>query len=333
MAVFSFSRTKRLPLAALDNPILWQERIHQAARSTHLARYGVLVGLGIGALLIGMTAWLLVTGDGYTAMQIALFVVWGMQTVTMMRAIIAGATIISREHVSQTWDALVMTGVSARRLLFGKWRAALHAVRGWMLTLGVVRLAMLPIFSIGIMKIYAIVTYGRYSTVSSYRASAVQIDWVPWAWILAVVASVGVTLLEVLCCTAVGMAASAVTRRPIAAAVWAITVRFFPVIAFSAFMRYRMGVTYFWRWWGETPFSLSDAGTSALMVMALPDMPWTRNDHTYVLPGLLLALAMLVIMTGVALLVTRAAIRRDGALRSPGRMTPQFVTDAAKIRR
>jgi hypothetical protein len=311
----TLSRTKRLALTRVDNPILWQERVHQEARAPRWSRYGLIAGLLVGALLVALTVWLLITGDGYTAMQLALFVVWGVQAVTMMRAIIAGANVISREHVGQTWDALVLTGVSARQIVLGKWRAALYAIRGWLLTLGVVRIAMLPVFCLGILKIFAIVSFGRYSTTPSYRSYYWDIEWVPWAWILAVVLSVGITLLEVLCCTALGMAASALTRRPIPAAVGAIAVRFFPVITFAAFMRYQLGVTYFWRWWGETPFALSDSGTSAMMVLALPNMPWTRGDHERTLPGLALACAMLCLMLVFALVLTRFAIRRDGALR------------------
>src|SRR5438128_2332293 len=132
-------------LTRVDNPILWQEVTHQERSIPRwMQRIGVLgIILLASALLYTFTT--LSKIDAPTR-EVALIVIWIVHSATAVRAIVAGANTISREHVGLTWDALVLTGVSARLILLGKWRAALWRVRGWALALGVVRLAMLPLF-------------------------------------------------------------------------------------------------------------------------------------------------------------------------------------------
>src|SRR5262249_13768334 len=148
--------------------------------------------------------------------EVALFVIWIVHIMTAVRAVVAGANAISREHVGQTWDALGLTGVSARKILFGKWRAALYSIRSWVLGLGVVRLAMLPVFMIALVHRYIWFQFGLYytggtgsSTYASTYFPDAQFTWVPEAALLAVVMVVLLTVLEALTCTALGLAASA----------------------------------------------------------------------------------------------------------------------------
>src|SRR5205085_3116619 len=128
-----------------------------------------------------------------------------------------------------TWDALILTGVNARQIMFGKWRAVLEHVAPWMLMLGVIRLAMIPVFLLALTNFYGsfVLRFGSYYASSSgYSASATDVAWVPWSTFLAVVMSVVLTVLDVMCCAAIGLAASAVTRRTVSAMVGAIIVRF-----------------------------------------------------------------------------------------------------------
>lgn len=301
-------------LAETKNPVFWQEQTHQTRLLPRWMRRGQIIGLIAITLVVGLTLWQWNDTNGYPAMQTALFTVWMLQAITMVRAIIAGSNAISREYVGLTWDALVLTGVSIRQIFLGKWGAALHTMRWWILALGAMRLAMLPIFSLGIVKTFA--SYYQYQGSYSYQSYAdfTAFKWVPWAWFLAVIMSVALTFLDVLCCTALGLATSALTRRGITALVLAILIRFMPVMIFSAFVRYELGPTFFWRWWGRTEFSLADAGTSAMMVLALPSMPWTRNEHAQALPGLFMATGMLAALLVVSVLATWIVIRRTGAL-------------------
>jgi ABC-type transport system involved in multi-copper enzyme maturation permease subunit len=228
-------------LARLDNPVLWQEFTHQERTAPRWMRRSQLLGIGAIVLILVGVPLTLQNDNAYPTMQLALFVTWVVHAAVALRAIVAGANAISREHVGQTWDALTLTRVTDRQILLGKWRAALWRVRGWMVALGVVRLAMLPVFMIGLVKTFAWYmcgqyTYTQYSGSSPY-CSNVEMSWVPWAAVLAVVMTVVLTLLDVLCCTALGLAASALTRRGSTAAMVAILVRFTPVLLFGAFTR------------------------------------------------------------------------------------------------
>src|SRR5262249_20352187 len=136
---------------------------------------------------------------------------------------------------------------------------------------------------------------------------------VPWAAVLAVLMTVVLTLIDVLCCTALGLAASALTRRGSTAAMLAILVRFIPVMLFGAFTRYEIG-NFSYRWWGYTPFALADGGTSPIMRLVLPLIPWTRNQHLDAVPGVALSLLMIGGFLLLALLIAWVAIRRTGAL-------------------
>ncbi len=303
-----------------ENPILWQEATHQERNAPRWMRWGRPAGIVALAAILMLAPMMLALGDGYSAIQIGLLSIWVVHTGIALRAIIAGANTVSREHVGLTWDTLVLTGVSARQILLGKWRAALRRVGGWMLALGVVRLVMLPVHMVGLVKIYAWVMCGPYAygaaNGSSYCASGVEFDWVPWAALVAVAATVLMTLLDVLCCTAVGMAASALTRRGTLAAVLAISIRFAPVATFAAFTRYEIGTT-FWRWWRYTPFALADGGTTPLMELTFPVFSWTRASHENALPGLVLSGLLLFSLLAVAVIAAWIAIRRTGALPHP----------------
>ncbi len=303
-------------LARLDNPVLWQEFTHQERTAPRWMRRSSLLGIAAIVLILVGVPLTLQNDNAYPTMQLALFVTWLVHAAVALRAIVAGANAISREHVGQTWDALTLTGLTDRQILLGKWRAALWRVRGWMVALGVVRLGMLPVFMVGLVKTFAWYMCGQYTYTqygASYYCSTVEMSWVPWAAVLAVVMTVALTLLDVLCCTALGLAASALTRRGSTAAMVAILVRFTPVLLFGAFTRYEIG-TFSYRWWGYTPFALADGGTSPIMRLALPLIPWTRNQHLEAVPGLALSLLMISVFLLVAVIAAWAAIRRTGAL-------------------
>jgi hypothetical protein len=300
---------------------LWQELTHQRRFAGRTRVWPVIAIVAVGGL-VSLIYYTWQVGMGYEAMQLALIVTWLGQIAVGARAIIAGTALFSREHSGQTWDALVLTGVSARTILLGKWRAALRAVGGPMLLLGTLRLALLPVYTLGITKIYALYFNARVRNNSGsvgYGIDWPDFQWLPWAWFLAVGLTVALTMLEVLACTALGALASAVTRRTIYAAMLAFGLRFLPVFLFAGTIVYQLRGRPFWQWWGRLEFSLADAGTSALMQLAFPLMPWTRGDHAAALPGLIAALLMLTAILGASLLITRTIIRRDGALAQPSK--------------
>ncbi|MEP7289118.1 MAG: hypothetical protein ABI947_25475 [Chloroflexota bacterium] len=154
-----------------DNPIIWQEFNHQQRSMPHFMRRGWWFGLLILIGLIAFVAASLTRLDN-PSRELALYVIWIVHAATAVRAIVAGTNAISREHVGQTWDALVLTGVSARQILLGKWRAALRRVAPWMLALGTIRLVMLPIFILALLNRFAwrVSVSGYYNGYSSYTS-------------------------------------------------------------------------------------------------------------------------------------------------------------------
>jgi hypothetical protein len=300
-------------LAQTDNPVLWQEVTHQERSAPRWMRWNqvlALIALGIIAFAVWTTYE---QTNGYPAMQIALYATWIVHATVAVRAIIAGANAISREHVGLTWDALMLTGLSARLIFLGKWRAALHRVRGWMVLLGVVRLAMLPTYFVALTKTYAWVMCGPYYGSSYYCTTQTEVAWLPWAAIVAAFMTVFLTILDVLCCTALGLAASAIARRGSLAGLIAILVRFTPVLLFGAFTRYEIGM-FSWRWWSYTPFALADGGTSPILRLALPLLPWTQDQHVQALPGVFLSIFLLAGILIVSVVAAVMTIRRTGAL-------------------
>jgi ABC-type transport system involved in multi-copper enzyme maturation permease subunit len=310
------------PPLSIHNPILWQEATHFRRTARAWRRWELPLGVLVVGVIVGMMWHYVNDGRGYPALQYAIPAIWIVHGIVALRALIAGVNVFSREHVGQTWDALVLTGVSARRILLGKLVATLRTVLPWLLLLATMRMAMLPLMSLSLTQTYAYVTCAR----SSYGCDEYypSIDWVPWAWFSSVGLTLAATVLEVMACVALGLATSAITRRPISAAVFAIIVRFIPVALFATFARQSLGNTYFWRYWTFWPFTIADGGTVGLMEMAFPLIRWTQGEHMEVLPGVLGAIGMLALLLVGSLVVTLRAIRREGALAHTPERTPNL---------
>jgi len=294
-----------------NNPIEWQETRQQTGHSVHV-RLGMWFGLGLLVAAVGTIA--LTLGNLSTpTQQLAVYVIWIVHAVTAARAISAGTNAVSREHVGKTWDSLVLTGVSTWQILMGKWLGVLNRTAGWMTIFGAVRLVMLPVFMLSLVYRYAWYSGG---TVSQYYGDRLvdSVGWVAWAALLAVVMSAVLSVLEVLTCTALGMAAGAWTRRGWTAMIAAMCIRLVPVALFAGFTRYEIGGGPYWRVLSFPALSLADAGTGPLWQLALPLTGWTQGTHASALPGLMMATVMLLIILVASLTVTWWAIRRDGAL-------------------
>jgi hypothetical protein len=308
-------------LTQVNNPVLWQETTHQERGMQRWRKRWWWIGYVLVFLLIGFLASTL-QDVRYGTRETALLVIWIIHACAAIFAIVAGANVISREHVGATWDALVLTGVSTRQILLGKYKAALRRSAGWLLLLGITKLAMIPIFVFAMLNRFAwFYTYN--STGANNRFADVdyniEIELLVWAVLLSVGATVFLTVLEILTCTALGMAASALTRRGGLALIFAITVRFIPVAVFAGFTFFEYRDTPYrgYRWWRYTPFSLADTGTSALYQLSLPVVNWTRGRHIEALPGLFLASGLLIILLAASLFVAWYCIRRSGALPEP----------------
>jgi hypothetical protein len=292
------------------NPIVWQETNHQRRPMSLRQRTYWVIGLFLLATGIGLIG--LTLGNVNTPThQLGIYLIWVIHAVTAARAISAGANAISREHVGKTWDPLVLTGISAHHILYGKWIGVLNRVAPWMLILGTVRLVMIPVFMLSLVYRYAWFTGSRsYYYTEGYS----PVGWVAWAAVLTVFMTVVLTVLEVLACTALGMAASALTRRGWTAMVAAFCIRLIPVALFAAFTRYEIGGGPYWRVLSFPALSLADAGSGPLWQLALPLTGWTQQAHARALPGLGLATLLLLSFAVASVVVTWWSIRMAGAL-------------------
>jgi hypothetical protein len=306
------------------NPIEWQEvKLQQRRIPAFVCRWWLFIPVTLTLVFIGI-ALTLSEIDNPTR-DLAIHAIWIFHIITVIRALVAGSTSISREHAGRTWEPLIMTGISARHILLGKWLGVLHLLSPWMLGLGALRLMMLPVLMLAFVNRYAWWSYAR--TASYYTSSGElyyrEISWVGWAALLAVGMTLVLTALEVMSSAAVGVAASAVLRHSALAMIAALCVRFLPVFVFVLVTRQQVGMGPSWRILRATPLAVADGGSAALYQLVLPYTTWTTTAHVNALSGILLATALLTILLIVALVVAWAAIRRSGALpQQAGPATP-----------
>ncbi len=252
------------------------------------------------------------------AREFVVATVWFAQGLVVVRCIAAGANVISREHMSQTWDTLVLTGISARQILLGKWFAVLRQVAPWMVGLATLRLFMLPIFMMASLNRYAwyIIAHAGTSRAQFYSGFTV-IGWIPSAAGIAVVGTLALTALEILCCTAIGLASSALMRRGWTALVVGLGFRFAPVLLFAAFTTYEVGWSLSWRVMRYPPMAMTDGGSAPLFQLVQPLTLFTLDNHSTALYGLAAVGIMLTGMIVVSLIVAWWAICDAGALPHP----------------
>lgn len=298
------------------NPIFWQEITHQTRAAPRRTRIGQLAAyLALIAIIFGIPLLLLdPILAARSAREFAMVSVWVIHAIVAARCIIAGSNTLSREHVNQSWDSLVLTGISARSILLGKFFAGLRRAAPWVVAFGTVRLAMLPVMMMGFAHRYAqwASRRGYYNYYDD--GTPFNIEFLFWAALAAVVGTIILTMIEAACCVALGMLGSALTKRGATAAAFAMTIRFVPVALFWGMTRYELGTTRTWRYFRHTPFAIADGGTAPLMTLVSPLTSWTSGRHEAALGPYFLVFALLVGITVVSLMTTLWLLRQSGAL-------------------
>lgn len=297
------------------NPVEWQElKLQQRGIPAFIRRWRLFVPIALISAFTGIA--LTLSHIDSPTRDLAIHAIWIFHIITVIRALVAGSTAISREHAGRTWEPLILTGISARNILLGKWLGVLHLLSPWMFGLGVLRLLMLPVLMLAFVNRYAWWSYAR--SASYYNAAGEmvyrEVSWVAWAALLAVAMTLVLTALEIMSSAAVGVAASAIFRRTTLAMIAALCVRFLPVLVFVLVTRQQVGIGPSWRILRATPLAVADGGSAALYQLVLPYTTWTTTAHTSALSGILLSTALLLGLLVVALLAAWVAIRRSGAL-------------------
>jgi hypothetical protein len=279
--------------ANIQNPVARREVIHQKRRTTFWSRYEMLILILFA--IIG-SAFIFYGASRRDFVPIGIIVVWGLRAVLALRAISVASNMFSYEHDNQTWESLVLTGISARQILFGKWRAALRST--W-------KLAVLFAVMLYVATVSLYINDSRYVNTSSFTPlhlffPALGVAWVPV-----------IAFFEVLSSTALGLAASALTRRTIPAFAAAATIRFVPVLSF--FLIFFSAIADYTPDWAFTFLGLGDGGTVSIMGLMFISSP-TIRDRMQMLSGLVAAITMLALYLGISTIVALSTIHRSGAL-------------------
>ncbi len=269
------------------NPIFQREVLYQQRGLLRRLRHERLINI-LALTLLFLITLLSPRGRFFPA---EFWLIWGIRALTSFRAIMAGADVISREYAEETWEPLLLTGVSAPQIFIGKWRAVLKRMWGWGVILGVA---------------WFMVALIQYRGFYNSRFNTTTPDMLPWV-VLGSGMIIVLTTLEILGSSALSIAASALTRQHWGAVGLAIVVRFTPVIlgglaAFGTMRRFGPS--------NLAIFGIADGGTLPIMfMMMLSRFP----GRPTALPGVFWATFLLAFLA-LAIAVGLVAIMRSGAL-------------------
>src|SRR5688572_15778288 len=117
---YSFNKFFRWPVMnKQSNPIYWREKIHQRriisnqVLSRHEWIVVVCVGMGLALMICAVPK-----KDAFLGATLPLYI---FHLIMALRAITAGIHSFSYEHRNETWEMLILTGITAPKIFFGKW--------------------------------------------------------------------------------------------------------------------------------------------------------------------------------------------------------------------
>jgi ABC-type transport system involved in multi-copper enzyme maturation permease subunit len=271
-----------------DNPLLRRELLYQQRNASGWWRkYKEVFASGV----VVVVALLLCI----TRIEAILWIFWGIHVAMAVHTITAGTDMISREFTRQTWDALILTGISARKILWSKWLAVLPQVWKWIILIWISR------FLMSFLLIYL-------SGIDEHNET---FQWDTQAFVFGIVITIALPILELCCYTILGISVSAVCRNRIGAMILGLGVRFAPVILFGSVLvsTYNRGHLLYSR-----EMALADSGTFSTMALLVP---YTRFEEAemYMLAShnVLTAVGMLFTIFLISVSAALIAMRRAGA--------------------
>ncbi len=283
-------------LIATDNPILKRELIYQARTTSPWRRRETSV-LVIAALIVFI---LCMAGDDDRAfLPPELLIVWAVQAATIFYVIIQSANALGREYHDQNWDSLVITGISARQIFWGKLRALVYDFRRWWVLLAVVR------FIAAFIVTGKATVYGN----DTWNASAFLISM--GLVVLSIVFMIVLSGLEIVCCVALSLAANALVWQRALSTMVALTIRFAPVFIFA------FAVAANWERPGGSSalylqFGVADGGTVPAIVL-LYGSRFNVQEQLDGLPGIIAAFGILGTLFTLSAVSALNLLRQQGA--------------------
>jgi hypothetical protein len=258
------------------NPIVVRDLRRQQQTTSFLR--GFIESVGIVAVALCFTATMLFsvvnTSDLWAWRSYLVpiqLLAWTFHVATALRLLVAGAFIITPDEHLLGSDDIRLTPLTNWQLFMGKWWAALHQVRGWLLALGLIQLGIVVSTGFGLlMTVDWGASCGTPCVVTVYGLYR-PLWFTPTLSLFIVASAIGIAFLEAVCCTALGMAVTMLMRSKIGL-VCAISLRFAPVAIFSFFPDYpwAFGVGPLMRFSEYTWFSFADGGTGAIVQLADP---------------------------------------------------------------
>jgi len=261
--------------------------------------------------------------DGRQFNRVAQYPTWAIYIAMLVRCAIASVNVTSHLHRDQG-KMIVLTGVSMRRLLNGSWSAALYQVRGWVVALGLVRVAAVILM---VVEAQFGLYWGLVSDAVQYgfnftHYSNIQRTYTPGQVPLTLAIIITLVLIEVWTMIGIGMAVSVWLKHPTLSWVFALFLRLLPIVTFVYFpAETRFGISTIdmpeSRYGFTTWFALADGAMTSVLRFSMPWIFDSQMDGAHLLWRAWLGLfAVLFMLLGYALLAyiaTRLWMKRVGA--------------------
>lgn len=313
------------------NPIARAEFEHIARYvQAHPRRRWIMTGLiALGGLISAVSLGLTLTDAGfgpvidnlrafYPVIALA-FVTMFVHFMLLYRMVnIAGESVV-REKRSNTWESLLMTGIAARRFVFGKWLAVLWTVRGEVLLLTGLRV----VLCIGLGQ-----TLFSDSVMSMIGTNPEMVAHPALKTALAVALIALFTLLNVPFTVAAGVAASFVARTGGASGQTAMAFRMTALLLPVVLV---IGAAVYWLYevvGVDTGGTINTTHTDFIMTISLSQLSLLDNgsvitgllaspynhDGDQLLAAALIALVIYAALTGLMLTLAIRMARRQGMI-------------------
>lgn len=323
-----------------DNPILRLEIKHQQRTVPRWLQWFDRFGVVVVALIIG--AGLLLFPLMYdqfgrswppqdSFFELILPALWITQLVVIFRCAFVGVDVMQRNKGCQQGDVFVLNNITRSQFLIGKFWSALYQLRGWIVALGVIKLAVFAFviidlivfcYRLPIAQVIANLNYYSRDSLTLgelilQRAHYYTLHLPPVNRIVVSgIHIVAISLLEIMASTATGIMGGLLLKKA-AGFTCAIVCRLIPVLVFSFFPDFlNARGDIWWRWHEYTWFSLADGGSTAIMRSGYYARGYA--DAYGITSAILLAfwaaIVMYIAYLVLAYLVSNFLLRRQGVL-------------------
>lgn len=321
-----------------DNPILRLEIKHQQRTVPRWLQWFDRFGVIVLALVISLALFLLPIKDDlygshswlYPEIDIFLpLLLWIAQLLIILRCVFASVNTMHYHRGWKQWDVMVLTGMTRKQILIGKFWGTLYQLRGWMVAIGIINLAVAALVSTNLIvfcyrnpleELRAEMSISPWMDIASYDyAMSLQAGDCPEPRTigqigLIVIHTIAISILATMVSTAVGLMGGLIGNQAIGFVV-ALTCRLAPVFIFTLFPDYPYAGGYIvWRWYEYTWFSFADGGATGILRAGIIWDPYPTMTIYPTLLAFWAAILMYIAYLVFAFLISNFLLRRQGVL-------------------